>query len=172
MVPLSLDELIKVWGDLPILGFMLSAIKVSVKRDVPPIQLPHLKEGLKEGSEIELPFWLAEVLRDEGFVEFEGRDLSSELFKALSRERLQGEFQLSTLRPDFITELRLELKGKDGPLALRYKDLITIRSGKLSRLAGLMPKGSELRGKMGMEERMLFDFLVEAIDGWKKVVMP
>lgn len=167
-----MEKLAGLWDEVPTLGLMLSTVKVEVKREVPPVSLPHLKGGLKEGIVVDLPFWLAEVLREEGFAEFEGRDLSSELFKALSRERLQGEFQLSTIRPSFLTELRRGLRGKGGPLPIRYKDLVTIRSGKLARLSSLIPKGEGPKDKMSLEERMLFDFVSGVVGKWREVMMP
>ncbi|MCD6511116.1 MAG: hypothetical protein J7K45_00790 [Thaumarchaeota archaeon] len=165
----DMDRIARLWDGVPTLGLMLSTVKVEIKGDVPPVSLPNLEKGLKEGSVVDLPFWLAEILRDEGFAELRDLDLSTELFKALSRERLQGEFQLSTLDPLFLTRLRRELK-RGGPLAVRYKDLVTIRAGKVTRLAGLMPGSEGPKEKMGLEERMLFSFISEAVGRWKEVM--
>lgn len=166
------------------LSHLLAPIRITMKKSLPKIEvLSFTLEDTKEGDIHELPRWAAEVLVEMGFAEAEDESFELEVFKALSRERIQGPTQLSTLKDDFYLKLRRLLKGlrakaeKDGSikpeldrLLISVYDLITLRIGKLLYLAGSSyPQG--ISEKVTPEEKELFDQVRKSVEEWRNFLV-
>jgi len=167
------------------LEYILSPVKITMKRGLPNIETLSFKlEETKEGDLIEVPRWVSEVLVDMGFAEVQGEPFEVEVFKVLSRERIQGSLQLSTLKGDFYLKMKrylgnLKLKsernGAFKPDFERFSvsayDLITLRLSKLLYLASSSSTPQDLFEKITPEERELFNEAHRMVDGWRRAVL-
>lgn len=180
----SAADVMDLLGDLE-LGYSLTPTKVLVKQELPAIQVGSIAlPESHEGDTMEVPRWVAEVMGQMGFVEIEEEGLEIELFKALSREKIQGSTQLSTLKVDFYQKIRRELamlKSKverDRNLRQEYEkmaasayDLIALRVSKVLQLAGSALPSSDLIGRLNPEERSLFSLVHHLVERWREALL-
>ena len=86
---------------------LLSPVKILVKQNLPKVSTASIQiEETKEGDLIEVPRWVAEVFADLGFAQIQEEVFEVEMLKTLSRERIQGPNQLSTITGGFYLKLR------------------------------------------------------------------
>jgi len=118
------------------------------------------------------------------FAEIQEESFNLELFKALSRERMQDPSQISTLKADFYLKMKRQIKlmkammEKDESSKEVYEkfsssayDLIALRTSKLLYLAGSSTLSPDLERKTTPEERILFEFIRSIIENWKKAII-
>lgn len=164
---------------------LLSPVKAMIKRGMPKIDVGsiHLEET-KEGDIIEVPRWVGEAMNRLGLAEIQEESLDIEMFKALSRERIQGATQLSTLREDFYIKLRRYLKSlKEGDvkpslsnqdyekLLVSAYDLLTLRTGKLLHLTSSPSSSSDLSERITPEEERLFEKVNRMVSAWRRGIL-
>jgi hypothetical protein len=83
-------------------GFLLMPVKVIIKQDLPRIDVGSVNlPEVHEGDVIEVPRWVADIMVKMGFAEIQEESIDLDLFKALSREKMQDPSQISTLKGDF-----------------------------------------------------------------------
>ena len=83
-------------------SYLLSSTRLRVKQKIPKIDIGSIHlESMNEGDAVDLPRWIAEVLINMDVCESQEESFASEVFKAVTREKIAGPDQLSTLRPDF-----------------------------------------------------------------------
>ncbi|MCP8317932.1 MAG: DNA replication complex GINS family protein [archaeon] len=167
------------------IGFLLIPVKVIMKQDLPAIEIGsvNLPEA-HEGDVIEVPRWAAEVMVQMGFAEIQEESFDLELFKALSRERMQDSSQISTLKSDFYLEMKRKMKfmksmtEKDESSKEAYEkfssssyDLIALRTSKILYLAGSSVLSPDLERKITPEEKNLFELIRSIIEDWKKAIL-
>lgn len=152
-------------------------IKVSLTKDIPNLKIGsvEVKES-KAGEMIEVPRWASDVLCSLGFSERED-DMGVELFKALTRERMQGPTTLSTLPANFYFNLRnyilnfsRESAAKEGDyekLSNSARNIIALRISKLLCLAGLSSPPAEVQASTP-EEKILYVSIHELVSSWKE----
>jgi len=164
-------------------GFLLIPVKVIMKEGLPPIEIGSVSlPETNEGDVIEVPRWVAEVKMD--FVEIQEESFDIELFKALSRERMQDSSQLSTLKGDFYPRMRRRINLKkinmenDSRLKGEYEkflasayDLIALRTSKLLNLTCLPSLSPDLEMKLTLEEKKLFELIHSLVKDWKKTIL-
>jgi hypothetical protein len=167
------------------LDYVLLPIKIKMKRGLPRIASSSFELAeTKEGDVIEVSRWVSEVLVDMGFAEVQGEPFEVEVFKALSRERIQGPLQLSTLKSEFYLKMRRhlsELKMKserNGTARADFEkfsvstyDLLTLRLSKLLYLASSSSTHQDLLDKITPEERLLFEEAHRMVVSWRKAVL-
>jgi len=166
------------------IGFLLTPVKVIIKQGLPAIEIGsvNLPEA-HEGDVIEVPKWVAEIMVQMDFAEIQEESFDLELFKALSRERMQDPSQISTLKSDFYPEMKRKMKSmksmmeRDESLKEAYEkfsssayDLIALRTSKLLYLAS-SPLSPDLERKITPEEKKLFELIRSTIEDWKKAVL-
>ena len=143
----------------------------------------HLDET-KEGDSVEVPRWVGEILVETGFADAQEESLEIEISRALSRERIQGSLQLSTLKKDFYLKVRrhlnyLERKGEIDEAAkpeherfsVSAYDLITLRLGKLLYFGSSSSTPQDLLEKITPEEEKLFNGAHDVVESWRKTVL-
>ena len=166
------------------IGFLLTPVKVIIKQGLPAIEIGsvNLPEA-HEGDVIEVPKWVAEIMVQMDFAEIQEESFDLELFKALSRERMQDPSQISTLKSDFYPEMKRKMKSmksmmeRDESLKEAYEkfsssayDLIALRTSKLLYLAS-SPLSPDLERKITPEEKNLFELIRSIIEDWKKTIL-
>ena len=101
-------------------AYLLSGTRLRVKQKFSRIDIGSIHlDPMNEGDSLDLPRWVAEVLVDMNICESQEESFSSEVFKAVTREKIAGSDQLSTLRPDFYLKIRRHLNYASGSASLR-----------------------------------------------------
>jgi len=158
----------------------LSPMKIILRRSIPALNLPSYKiDEQSEGMSLEVPRWVGEVLVNLGFASAPNEGFEAELFKSLSRERMQGPLQLSTLKKDFYINLKtfleeLSKKARSDPKfvtqleknAAAARDLMRYRVQKLLYVASASTLTSELIEKITPEEKELVESVRGLIKSW------
>lgn len=166
----DINQLVKVYH----IGHLIEDVKVRFKRDV-KIDIFGVNIEGKENDLQNIPRWLANVLEENGAVEIQVPDMSVELLRALSRERIAGNDQLSTLKPDFYVRLNTYIKSKEGSekekLSISMQDLVLLRLGKIIHLARSAPMNPDLEQKLTYEEKTLFQLIHKASNDFKECVL-
>lgn len=166
-------------------NYLLAPVKVIIKRSLPDIEIGSVSLfQVNEGDIIEIPRWIADIIVKMNFAEFYGENFDNELFRALSKERMQISTNLSTLNSDFLQKLRRQLISKkftndtDLNSKINYEkflssayDLITIRTSKLLHLGGLSSLSADFEKKITHEEKMLFKLIHSLVENWKKFIL-
>jgi hypothetical protein len=160
-------------------AYLLGGTRLRFKQKTPRIDIGsvHL-EPMNEGDTIELPRWVAEVLVETGVCENQEENFSSEVFKAVTREKIAGNDQLSTLRPDFYLKVRRQLSfASEKPSAEVEKtrtlvyDLVALRLRKILSVATSLSAPTDIREKLTPEEYQMFESVYGLLQSWRSVVM-
>jgi len=137
-------------------------------------------EKLAEGDSFDLPRWVADELVSQGMAEATEPPFESEIFSALSKEKMMSPLQLSALAPDFYVRMRRRLgamgegaaHGK--PRAEDYErlravcyDLVGIRLSKLLSLSSSSTPATSLADKLTPEEASFFAISRSLSKEWK-----
>lgn len=163
---------------------LLHPVKIVVKQNLPKISIASIEIGeTKEGDLIEVPRWVAEVFSELGFAQIQEEIFEVEMLQVLSRERIQGSNQLSTLTGDFYLKLRRYLNGlKEGAYPkgaskhsydeayMKAMDLITLRTVKLLPLT-VGESASDITQKVTPEEMKIFNMVRGIVQQWKRTVL-
>ena len=166
-------------------AYLLSGARLKFKQKIPRIDIGsvHL-EPMNEGDTIDLPRWVAEVLVEMGVCENQEENFSSEVFKAVTREKIAGSDQLSTLRPDFYLKVRRQLsfagdssnsRSINGPELERTRtliyDLVALRLRKILSMATSLSPPTDIREKLTPEEYQIFESIYGLLQSWRSIVM-
>jgi len=166
-------------------SYRMAFVKVLVKKpiqamDVGSFSLPEASEGVV----LDLPRWVANILQSMGSVELQEDSIDSELFRAVTRERIHSNLQLNPIREDFYLRLREYLHTihqsaeSDSNARQEYDralvsthDLITMRIVKILQLSALSSIPSDVFMKITPEERMLFETVRELVREWRRTLL-
>ncbi len=137
-------------------------------------------EKLSEGESAELPRWVADELIGQGMAEAAEVPFESEIFGALSKEKMMGPLQPSGLPADFYVRMRRRLGALSSGVAegkarkedferLRAVcyDLVGIRLSKLLSLSSSSTPASSLADKLTPEESAFFLISQSLSKEWK-----
>ncbi len=163
---------------------LLNPVKIVVKQNLPKISIASIEIGeTKEGDLIEVPRWVAEAFAELGFAEVQEESFEVEMLKALSRERIQGSNQLSTLVGDFYLKLKRYLDGLEENTQsrrasrldyeeahMKARDLVKLRTVKLLPLT-VGEYTPDMMQKVTPEELKLFNMVREIVQQWKRTVL-
>jgi len=156
------------------IGYRLQDVKVTFNRDI-KIDTPDVSIEAKHGEILSIPRWVAEVLSSEKLAEVQDTDMVVALKQAIVKENVQGDFDLSTLEPEFYIKMnsfmqRLPPQDRD-KLESMLNSLVRKRQGKIIRLADSSKMANELAKKLTVEERALFDYIHDNSAEFKKQVI-
>lgn len=141
------------------IGYSLKDAKVTLSQDI-----KFSVAGMKiEGSQSEilnLPQWIGRTLSDNNLGSLETPDMITELKQALSKEKMVGEYQLSTLDPHFYIKLKQSMKELErddfNHVESIMLELFRMRRGKIVKLADSIKLTSDLYNKLTVEETVFF----------------
>lgn len=156
------------------IGYRLQEVKANFSHDI-KIQSPEVSIDSKHGEILSIPRWVAEVLSSEKLAELQDTDMVVALKQAVVKENVQGDFDLSTLEPDFYIKLnsymqRLPPADRD-KLESMMNTLIRKRQGKIINLADSSKMTSDLAKKLTIEERELFEYIHSGSTEFKKQII-
>ena len=98
------------------IGHSLTDVKVEFKKDT-ALDISGVSIKGKMGEILNIPRWTAEILESEKYVEIQDIDMLVELKQALEKEKMLGQFDLSTLQvqqqadPHFYIKMKSYMKG-------------------------------------------------------------
>ncbi len=167
---MNISELIQIHT----IGYRLQDVKVNFGHDL-RIDAPEVSIDAKHGEILSIPRWVAEVLSSEKLAEVQDTDMVVALKQAIVKENVQGDFDLSTLEPEFYIRMnsfmqRLPQQDRD-KLESMLNSLIRKRQGKIIKLADSSKLTSESAKKLTVEERALFDYIYNNSVDFKKQVL-
>lgn len=141
------------------IGSRLKDTKVTVNQDF-KFNVTGIKIEGKQGDVNNMPQWIGKVLTDNNLATMETPDMITELKQALSKEKIVGQYEISTLDPHFYIQLKASMKTLDRDDFDRVEsmmvELFRMRRGKLIKLADSSKLSSELYHKLTVEENEFF----------------
>lgn len=167
------------------LFYDMEKVKVKVVRKVPEIKVGGEVLGpLDQDQEVEVERWIAEVLKEEGYVEIvDEKSVDLSFISKVAWREIRTD-QLVPLEPAFYVKTRkylkaLSEKAKISPEALsekrnvevRLTDIVNCRIQKIVSLAltGAQPP-KEVFDRLTPEEKILFNELRGLISRWRRTI--
>ena len=162
------------------IGYNLTDVKVEFKKDT-ALDISGVSIQGKAGEILNIPRWSAEVLESENYVEIQDVDMLVELKQAVEKEKMLGQFDLSTLQvqqqadPHFYIKLKSYMKGlpeKDyDKVESMLNTLLRTRQTKIIRLADTSKLTTELSQKLSVEEREFYNNLHDNSSKFSKTII-
>ena len=141
------------------IGYGLKDAKLTVKQDF-KVNVANVQVQGSQGEVNNLPRWVGKVLADNNLGLLDSDDMVTELKQALSKEKMVGEYQISTLDRHFYIKLKEAMKGLDKDDYDRVEsmllELFRMRRGKLVKLADSIKLTSDLYNKITVEENIFY----------------
>ena len=142
------------------IAYRLVDTKATIIQDI-SVNVGGVQVQGREGEIINMPLWVGEILQRSRAIRLEMPDAVSELKQSRVREQLVGEYQLSSLDPQFY----IRLKSQMDELGERDRDdvegimmeLVRLRRGKIVRLADSSKLTGEMKSKITIEEKAFFE---------------
>jgi DNA replication factor GINS len=141
------------------IGYGLKDAKVTLSQDV-KFKVAKVNVGGVTGEIMNLPRWVGQILSENKIGELDSQDMITELKQALSKEKMVGEYQVSTLDPHFYIKLKQHMKllqrDEFNHVESMLLELFRMRRGKLVKLADSIKLNSDLYNKLTVEESVFF----------------
>ncbi len=145
-------------------GYRLKDSKVTVNRDFKFNVAGTKTEGI-QGEVINMPQWIGKILSENNLATLDSPDMITELKQALSKEKMVGEYQISTLDPHFYIKLKESMKqlNRDDfdKVESMMLELFRMRRGKLVKIADSIKLNSQLYNKLTVEENIFYKTIHE-----------
>lgn len=180
-----MGETIKELFDQRERDFLLSPVRVTMNAQLEKIEVGDFKmNSVSQGEMLELPRWVAEELAELRLCDVEEEPCEVEILKSLTREKILGSPQLSSLQPDFYLRMRRRLKiiregveaGKYGKeeyerLKASCYDLIGRRLSKLLSLSSSASSLEAISDRLTQEERSFLTSTQFLSKEWKRALL-
>ena len=157
---MEIDKIEKVHS----VGYSLKDAKVTVNRDF-KFNVAGVKIEGVSGEIINMPRWIGKILSDNKLTTLDSPDMVTELKQALSKEKMTGEYQLSTLDSTFYIKLKITMKelNRDDfdKVESMMLELFRMRRGKLIKMADTINLNSELYNKLSAEESVFYQTIYD-----------
>ena len=142
-----------------LIGYRLKDAKLTFNQDFKYDVAGMKIEGI-QGDTNNLPQWIGKILSDNKLGVLDSPDMITELKQALSKEKMVGEYQISTLDPHFYIKLRESMKELNhddfDKVESMMLELFRMRRGKLVKIADSIKLNSELYNKLTVEENIFY----------------
>jgi DNA replication factor GINS len=141
------------------IGYDLKDVKVTISHDI-KLDVAGIKIIGTQGEILNFPLWVGKILAQHKLVTIDTPDMITELKQALSKEKMVGEYQISTLESHFYIKLKESMKNLNRDdfdhVESMMLELFRMRRGKLVKLADSIKLNSELYNKLTVEENIFF----------------
>ena len=141
------------------IGYRLKDAKVTINRDF-KYNVAGIKIEGTQGDTNNMPQWIGKILSDGDVGLLNSPDMITHLKQALSKEKMVGEYQISTLDPHFYIKLKESMRELDrddfDKVESMMLELFRMRRGKLVKTADTMKLNSELYSKLTVEESIFY----------------
>ena len=162
------------------IGNSLKDVKVEFKKEL-KLDVSDISIEGKQGEILNLPRWAANVLESEKYVEIQDVDMLVELKQAVEKEKMLGQFDLSTLQVQHQADSRFYIKMKSYMNRLPEKDydkvesmlntLLRTRQTKIIRLADASKLTADISQKLSIEEREFYNNLHDNSSKFSKTII-
>jgi len=162
------------------IGNSLKDVKVEFKKEL-KLDVSDISIEGKLGETINIPRWAANVLESEKYVEIQDVDMLVELKQAVEKEKMLGQFDLSTLQVQHLADPYFYIKMKAYMDGLPEKDydkvesmlntLLRTRQTKIIRLADASKLTSDISQKLSIEEREFYNNLHDNSSKFSKTII-
>ena len=141
------------------IGYRLKDAKVTVNQDF-KYNIAGVKIEGTQGDTNNMPQWIGKILTDSGVGTLDSPDMITELKQALSKEKMVGEYQLSTLEPHFYIKLKQSMKELNhddfDKVESILLELFRMRRGKIVKLADSIKLNSDIYKQLTVEENIFY----------------
>ena len=171
-----MSELVRIHS----IGNGLKDVKVEFKKDL-KLDILDISIKGKQGEILNIPRWVAEVLESEKHVEIQDVDMLVELKQAVEKEKMLGQFDLSTLQVQHQADPHFYIKMKSYMKRLPEKDydmvesmlntLLRTRQTKIIRLADTSKITAEISQKLSIEELEFYNNLHDNSSRFSKSII-
>jgi len=162
------------------IGNSLKNVKVEFKKDT-ALDVSDISIEGKQGEVLNIPRWVANVLESEKHVEIQDVDMLVELKQAVEKEKMLGQFDLSTLQVQHQADSHFYIKMKSYMNGLPEKDydkvesmlntLLRTRQTKIIRLADASKLTADISQKLSIEEREFYNNLHDNSSKFSKTII-
>jgi len=162
------------------IGNSLKDVKVEFKKDT-ALDVSDISIKGKQGEILNIPRWVANVLESEKHVEIQDVDMLVELKQAVEKEKMLGQFDLSTLQVQHQADSHFYIKMKSYMNGLPEKDydkvesmlntLLRTRQTKIIRLADASKLTADISQKLSVEEREFYNNLHDNSSKFSKTII-
>jgi len=162
------------------IGNSLKNVKVEFKKDT-ALDVSDISIKGKQGEILNIPRWVANVLESEKYVEIQDVDMVVELKQAVEKEKMLGQFDLSTLQVQHQADSHFYIKMKSYMNGLPEKDydkvesmlntLLRTRQTKIIRLADASKLTADISQKLSIEEREFYNNLHDNSSKFSKTII-
>ena len=162
------------------IGNSLKDVKVEFKKEL-KLQTSGISIDGKQGEILNIPRWIAEILESEKHVEIQDVDMLVELKQAVEKEKMLGQFDLSTLQVQQQADPYFYIKMKSYMKRLPEKDydkvesmlntLLRTRQTKIIRLADTSKITAEISQKLSIEELEFYNNLHDNSSRFSKTII-
>ncbi|SVD96506.1 uncharacterized protein METZ01_LOCUS449360 [marine metagenome] len=162
------------------IGNSLKDVKVEFKKDT-ALDVSDISIKGKQGEILNIPKWVANVLESEKYVEIQDVDMLVELKQAVEKEKMLGQFDLSTLQVQHQADSHFYIKMKSYMNGLPEKDydkvesmlntLLRTRQTKIIRLADASKLTADISQKLSIEEREFYNNLHDNSSKFSKTII-
>lgn len=165
--------------------YLLGKCRVKMRSSIENLEVGDYALGsLREGQPAEVPRWVAEELVEMKLAEPQEEPFEVEAFRALSKEKMMGPLQLSSLQADFYLRMRRRLavlsaavaegrtkKEEVDRLKAACYDLVGIRLSKLLSLSSSATSSSSLEDRLNPEEMAFFSLSQSLSKEWRTALL-
>jgi DNA replication factor GINS len=141
------------------IGYRLKDAKVTINRDF-KYNVAGMKIEGTQGDTNNMPQWIGKILTENKIGTLNSPDMITQLKQALSKEKMVGEYQISTLDPHFYIKLKESMKELNhddfDKVESMMLELFRMRRGKLVKIADSIKLNSELYNKLTVEENVFY----------------
>lgn len=156
------------------IGHQMSDVKATMRRDI-EIKVGDVSISGKEGEVVGVPLWAGEMLQKGGLADLDEHDAVNDLKQALVKEKVAGEYHLATLDGRFYIRLwwqmeRLDRHDRDRVGGIMM-ELVRMRRGKIVRLADSGRLTGEIKSRITIEERILYESISAQSSAFEEMVI-
>ena len=146
------------------IGYRLKDAKITINQDF-KYNVADMKIEGTQGDTNNMPQWVGKILSENNIGTLNSPDMITQLKQALSKEKMVGEYQISTLDPHFYIRLKESMKELNNDdfdkVESMMLELFRMRRGKLVKIADSIKLNSELYNKITVEENIFYKTIHE-----------
>jgi len=151
--------------------YLMEETRITFKKNF-SINIDGLDLEAKEGEIDSIPRWLAQILEENDFIEFQDTDILIYISRSLNRERISKPHDLSGIDLDFYIRAndfikRLKDKEKES-IIVSLNSFVTSRIEKIVKLAAASALSLDLEKKLSAEEKELYNFIHKSSSEFKQ----
>jgi DNA replication factor GINS len=156
------------------MGYLAEDVKVQYKSAV-NLSLDDIVIDAKEGDVSSIPRWLAQTFSKTGVATIHDKDIAAYISRTFNLERIARAHDLSGIDADFYIRANdylasLNEREREG-IVIALHSFVVSRIEKIVKLAAASPLTPQIKEKLSVEERGLYDLIHESTSAFKEKVL-